>query len=475
MKKLIALVLALAMVATLGLAFADGEPNYNVTVTVNGISEGNTLKLYKIAGAAIAADNTITYTYATGLPDAYDTVEEIGAVTDSADITAMANAFAAVFGGGTADYSPVATASGEASTTVAPGYYFGIVSGNNDSSVVYKSMLINAVPVAATDGSGWSAHEAVSITAKKETITVTKSEPDPTTAAASARTTDGYSQGDEIPFTITTSFPNYPSNSLNATFVVKDTPDGLDDKIESVQVFINGSETATAAADGTFAVARSSEHGFTVTFVKQFILDHAGQSVVVKYNGELIAPVTLAGGLSNTASITYNPNPFENTTVEPDDTVTQKVYGVVVYKYEDGDSTKKLTGAEFELYNATVEGTTVTLGTKVKDATAVNADGLLVWENLKNGTYAIVETKAPAGYRLDSAPHAITLNATTATGDNPLTAATETYFLRSEIPNTKGASLPSTGGIGTTIFYIVGGLLVIGAAVILVARRKAHD
>ena len=43
------------------------------------------------------------------------------------------------------------------------------------------------------------------------------------------------------------------------------------------------------------------------------------------------------------------------------------------------------------------------------------------------------------------------------------------------ISNTKGTELPSTGGIGTTIFYIVGGMLLVGAAVILVARRKAQD
>ena len=43
------------------------------------------------------------------------------------------------------------------------------------------------------------------------------------------------------------------------------------------------------------------------------------------------------------------------------------------------------------------------------------------------------------------------------------------------VTNNSGTVLPSTGGIGTTIFYILGGLLVVGAAVILVARRKAQD
>ena len=44
-----------------------------------------------------------------------------------------------------------------------------------------------------------------------------------------------------------------------------------------------------------------------------------------------------------------------------------------------------------------------------------------------------------------------------------------------QVENNKGTELPHTGGIGTTIFYILGGLLVVGAAVILVARRKASN
>ena len=50
-----------------------------------------------------------------------------------------------------------------------------------------------------------------------------------------------------------------------------------------------------------------------------------------------------------------------------------------------------------------------------------------------------------------------------------------TSFIHQDVENLKGTELPSTGGIGTTIFYVLGGLLVIGAAIILVARRKAPD
>ena len=51
----------------------------------------------------------------------------------------------------------------------------------------------------------------------------------------------------------------------------------------------------------------------------------------------------------------------------------------------------------------------------------------------------------------------------------------QTAAVEITVENKAGAELPSTGGIGTTIFYIIGGLLVVGAAVVLIARRKARD
>ena len=77
-------------------------------------------------------------------------------------------------------------------------------------------------------------------------------------------------------------------------------------------------------------------------------------------------------------------------------------------------------------------------------------------------TYQLVETQAPTGYNLPE---------TTSTDVKPATANTTEIT----IENNKGTVLPSTGGMGTTIFYVIGGLLIIGAAVVLVARRKAQE
>ena len=84
--------------------------------------------------------------------------------------------------------------------------------------------------------------------------------------------------------------------------------------------------------------------------------------------------------------------------------------------------------------------------------------GVIVVQGLANGTYYFEETEAPEGFNKLTAR----TDATTINGDNG----------EIKVVNQSGTELPSTGGIGTTIFYVVGALLVVGAGVVLVTRRK---
>jgi fimbrial isopeptide formation D2 family protein/LPXTG-motif cell wall-anchored protein len=469
MKKLISLVLALCLVlASCAVAFAADTPSYDATVTVNKIKAGNTLKLYKVAAASVGDDNAIHYTMTDGLPAAYDTIEEIQAV-DGTAIKTMANAYGAFFGGKVADYSIPAGEGDIATGSVAPGYYFAIVSGTADTGVIYQSMLINAVPV--VEGNGYKA-AAPTADAKKEPTTVVKTEYDPATKQY-AKTTDGYSRGDSIPFKIDTAIPSYPADSKYATFIIKDTPTGLKDTVSTVKVYVDG--TKIDQDDEKFKVAAAGD-GFTVTFTKTYILANAGKSVKVEYDAVLTAPAVGSGDTSNTATIEYNPNPFEDTTVVPPDTTEQHTYGLVFEKVDDKNA--PLANAVFALYDEagenaiTQNGTALTFTTEVEDGHAY-----VWWDGLEAGTYTIKETAAPAGY-VPCADFTMTVSSTVSTKDNPATKdKTETNFTDDKIQaeNKPGASLPSTGGIGTTIFYILGGLLIVGAAIILVARRKAQD
>ena len=114
----------------------------------------------------------------------------------------------------------------------------------------------------------------------------------------------------------------------------------------------------------------------------------------------------------------------------------------------------------------------------------VGTDGKATFTGLGAGDYKLVETKVPAGYnKVDDIEFTITMteadDSTSQTGKT-VTFATDNENITVEADNTlsmdvinkKGTELPSTGGIGTTMFYVVGSILVIGAAVLLISKKR---
>ena len=117
----------------------------------------------------------------------------------------------------------------------------------------------------------------------------------------------------------------------------------------------------------------------------------------------------------------------------------------------------------YKLYNGTVSWVTKAEA----DEHFSDASGAVApFTGLKNGTYTLEEKTVPAGYN-KLTDQTIPINATTYDNDNLKKSVTVT--------NKAGAVLPSTGGMGTTIFYVVGAILVIGAGVLLVVRRRMRE
>ena len=104
-----------------------------------------------------------------------------------------------------------------------------------------------------------------------------------------------------------------------------------------------------------------------------------------------------------------------------------------------------------------------------------NASGEVNLSGLDEGTYHLIECKAPEGYNKLPAPRSVTL-ATTGDYSQIATALSSgtNGITEVDVENNAGTVLPSTGGIGTTIFYILGGTLVAGALVVLILRRRAR-
>jgi LPXTG-motif cell wall-anchored protein len=121
---------------------------------------------------------------------------------------------------------------------------------------------------------------------------------------------------------------------------------------------------------------------------------------------------------------------------------------------------------------------TVTKKTEDSDATdhkmseAVDSNGIVRFDGLGEGDYTISETRWPNGYNQVAD---VTLHITYNDGTPRFSAENATYedgVLKIRVINKKGVALPSTGGIGTTIFYIVGGVMVAGAVVFLLTKRR---
>mgnify|MGYP004456860063 CR=1 FL=1 len=183
-------------------------------------------------------------------------------------------------------------------------------------------------------------------------------------------------------------------------------------------------------------------------------------------------------------SLTYSHDPNEGTPTFTDkDYVYVLTYGVQNTKYKDTETAgNELKGAQFKLYTDNTYTNEVKLykssansyhpvGTSGKQPAEYmesGDNGKFDIVGLDAGTYYLRETKAPDGYNTCE-PIKIEINASFAKGEVYLTNA---KGMVNKIVDYSGVVLPSTGGIGTTIFYVVGGLLMVGAAVLLVTKKR---
>ena len=124
------------------------------------------------------------------------------------------------------------------------------------------------------------------------------------------------------------------------------------------------------------------------------------------------------------------------------------------------------------------EVTTVSYDTKdssVKAKAFVDSDGKVTFTGLGAGDYTLTETVVPAGYNgIDPINFTVSFDKSTAkfSADNGISVDGATNLMSTTIKNQSGSTLPETGGIGTRIFYAVGGIMLVGAAVMLVAKKR---
>ena len=332
-----------------------------------------------------------------------------------------------------------------------------------DAKGTYGLMVANTYNTNET----YMANRAADVTAKMENYNVVKEADD-----------KFVSRGQRVNFTVTTQMASKKDANNNdlTTFKVIDTSTGLKANsfvLESVK--IAGQSVTVNASKVTAVPAANGKVTYTVDLSDFITATEAGATVEVKYN----AIVENDHTYNNSATV-------ESNTVDYTPGIVNGFEGTVTLKKVDTKGTT-LNGAEFQLLKvtqATEEGAEATKTAinvvkvnngeykvalddeKGATTTLVATNGTLKITGLGDGNYEFKEIKAPTGYKVNPQNKAFTM---TADEEKEVTVDAGNFV------NTKLSALPSTGGIGTTIFTIAGCVIMIAAAGLFFASRKKSD
>lgn len=315
-----------------------------------------------------------------------------------------------------------------------------------------------------------------------------------------------YNVGDTIYFALTSKVPAMDGYT-SYTYKVTDT---LSSGLTLVQE--NGKPKVEVTIYGTaykdFTATLNNNNVLTIVFT-DFIGQkaNAGRDIVIRYSAVLNENALQKDKETNTVNLEYSNDPNTSGTGKTTDKKTYVYnFDIDIVKVDQNDNTKQLNGAEFVLYHEDAQGKkeyyhyTADKKTewvpltddKLETVTAaVNADqitkkttvnGQTSFTGLKAGTYYLLEIKAPDGYSLPTAPVKVVITAAyDANGvidkdkSNVQVKTNGHLYIEEKITNKPGPILPSTGGIGTTIFYVLGGILTVAAIVLLIVKKRMEN
>ena len=484
-KKLLAALLALAMMLAMAVpAFADkGTYGTTGTITINKAVNGQTYKIYRIFDLESFDDGNNAYSYKLNATwNGFENYDK-GGVSASQFFT-IENGYIKWVDGknnteGAAEFAKLAKAYLADHTAITP-----IDSKEaTGTTVTFTNMDLGYYLVDTSLGTLLSLNTSkpnAAIDEKNEVPSIDKVVSSSNTYGTA--TSSDAQIGDTVYYKVTIHAKKGAEGYiLNDTMSV-----GL--TFNNDIVIKNGANALTAGTDYT---VKTGDDAVDCTFVVEFtqsyldgLTDNA--DLEVTYTATLNEKAKVDTASTNKAKLEYGE---KHNTVEKETTTNTYKFDLVKI---DGSDKKLIDGAKFELYEdaecsaakqvkftvsadketykvSTAEGATGTIEVK---------DGKVTIEGLDKKTYYLKEKQAPSGY--NTLAEAVKVNVaedavrsevvTTTSGEDKI------YDKGGKaIENNKGTLLPSTGGIGTTIFYLVGGGLMVAAAVLLITKKRMEN
>ena len=479
-KKLMAALLAVVLLCAMAVpAFAAEGASGSITIdkAINGETY-TAYKIFDVVSSKVETDGSKTYVYmvANGWADffeqndvrGYVTVDKNGQPTwiegkkSDTDLQAFAK-LALTYASTNGITGKTATAAGNQAVIngLAAGYY--VVSTTAGSLCVLN-----------TNGSDLKIDE------KNEAPTIDKK-------IDGSKSTNDAAIGDVVNYTVT-----IHAKKGATGYVLTDTmTKGLTFNPDSLTVK-TGTSTLSKDTDYTVDVNSTPDTdgntNFKVTFKDSYLntID-SDTDIVVSYTATVNKNAEISTtGNTNTAQLKYG----NNATVDSKTTTYSYKFDLV----KTDNSKKLLTGAKFKLYDTKDSNTPVEL---IKDAATgnyrvaeknedgavkeieINSYNAVTISGLNKKTYYLEETKAPDGYNKLTERQPVELGKEGFVVDATITGSgskgAEWTSGGVQVINNTGATLPSTGGMGTTLFYVLGGGLMVAAVVLLVTKKRMEN
>ena len=552
LKKVLSIVLAVAMVLAMGLSvfaqtvtYTGSDASADGSITINNATVNQKYTIYKVFDANpsgteglvaytateavytwLSADSTAKELFkftknvkgsynVEAVDDTDDTKEAIIAffkslVSESEGTTTVDTTLA-----GLKIAETTATASSLTFDKIPYGYY---VVQSALGAVVSVDTTNKAVTIIDKNQSGpsWDIDdEGTGKAFTDEDLNIITETEDGTTTTT---TVNSVNYGDTLHYVLGINTTNYDGDEQIIKYFLKDTlGGGLQYDKESIRVFVG----TTELSDSEYSVEWNTTGGknefeVTIPWVNSDneALYASPNTIKVYYDAVVTDTAVLAGeGNKNTANFTYqttgnNKTPYDD---QNESETTTYVYALGILKVatnEDLEETNTvLSGATFTLTDSdgnavyvveTEDSGVYTLDTSESDTKSNEVvspeSGLIIIKGLEAGTYKLKETAAPEGYNLvkedipveasiaqtstytttiithyDENGHVVSQETT---GGTDITTTTDVNVVPVTVENKAGQELPQTGGIGTTVFYMIGSILVIGAGVILITRKR---
>ncbi|WP_423214198.1 isopeptide-forming domain-containing fimbrial protein [Streptococcus equinus] len=467
-----------AFVATL-FAFA-GVKASAYTITINGTTSGHTYEAYQVFSGTLAESDNQTLSDIDwgsdvntfefdGESDAAKIAEKLAKqATDSETAKAFAKAANANLKEGSKPASATSEGKTVTITLSKPGYYLvkDKDGSQNSENGTYTRFMMQVVGNATAN-------------VKNGVPSVQKKVKE--NSNSKWQDAADYDFDDDVPFQLTATLPSNFDDYSEYYLEFSDTLSaGLTYNKDAKVFLVNGENKTDIASSFTIAEDGSS---FKINNLKSIPGVTSSSKIVVEYTAKLNKNAVIGSeGNPNTVKLVYSNNPnYEGKGEEspkgntPEDTVKVFTYQTIINKLDENK--KALAGAGFTLYKDGKEFKKLPAG----EATTFEFKGL------DAGNYKLEESTTPDGYNTIK-PIEFTINAkydpeaddpqlTELSGD--VTSGVAKFdankadgSLKADIVNRKGSLLPSTGGMGTTILYVIGSILVLVAAVLLITKKR---